>query len=718
MKQFQILIIILHSILSSDLRAKELTVESIYLELNFPLKYGETLKWVPNSNQLSYITYDSDSGFQQLIIYDVESETEKIVLSNQNLLNQTEEGISQEISFSDYEWSSDGKGILIKYEGDIFFYNFNMEKLIRQTKTPEIEEVVYLSPDGKKVSFVKDFNLYVKEITSAEEIHLTSDGSKDILNGTLSYVYEEEFGTRGDKTAYWWSPDSRYIAFFQMDQRPVPEFPLINYSLLNPIVENTRYPKAGDPNPIIKIAVIDVLSGELQWIKLTENEDLYYPKFYWMSDSKNLLILKMDRLQESLSILKANVSGGKTKTIYFEEDPNWIELKDIFYSFKKQEKIIWGSEKSGYRHLYLLDNEGKQVKQITSGDWAVTDFVGIDEGRNRIFYIGTEKDLLERHLYCVDLNTLERKQLTEREGIHETTLSPKGDYFIDTYSAPLNPKQVSLHKINGEMIRYLDKNNVGILEEYQLRKPDFFTFKGKQDLEYYAYLIKPKDFDSHKKYPVIIYVYGGPYSQIVLKRYGSLWHHLMVQRGYLVFCMDFRGSDNRGKEWSRVVDKRLGMAELEDLFTGVEYLKSLNYVNPNRIGIWGWSYGGYMVLYALAHTDVFKAGGAIAPVTDWRLYDTIYTERYMELPSSNPEGYYLSSPINFIDNLQGKLFIAHGLVDNNVHFQHTAILIDKLIESGKYYYFELFPSQEHSIKSTQDRIFMFESLTKFFLENL
>lgn len=697
---------------------KELTVEDIYYRLNLRAGFPTALKWLPGGEKYSYIAYDSTTGEEQLRVVEAGSGKEKTVLSASEMTFTNHQGEAERVSLRRYRWRKSEDGLLFIHRGDLFFYDLKQKKLSRLTETEEREENVLLSPDGKWVSFVRENNIFVVEIKSKTEKQLTFDGSETLLNGKKDWVYQEELGERGNFLGYWWSPDSRHIAYYQMDDGPVPQYPLVDYRELHPSVDFMRYPKAGDPNPVVKIGVVNVQTGDRQWLDLSENPDVYYPRVYWLPNGKQLAVMRMDRHQQKLDFLFVNITTGEYRTVISEQDSFWINIEDFVYFFKKKEWFLWGSEKSGFRHLYLYDYRGNQLRQLTSGNWAVTSFEGVDEKRGLVYFVGAKKDLLERHLYRVNIKGRKFRRLTEEEGVHQPRLAPGGKYFLDYYSDPKTPLRLSLHRADGKLLRTLAGKSFPRLAEYQLPEPEYFTIPGDSGRTFYALMIKPPDFDPGRKYPVLIYVYGGPHSQLVIKRYPNLWLQLMAQKGYIVFSLDNRGTANRGRKWETAIYRQLGRIELKDQLRGVEYLKTLPYVDKDRIGIWGWSYGGYMVLYALTHSDVFKAGAAVAPVTDWRFYDSIYTERYMGLPAENKAGYRASAPLEAADSLKGALFIAHGLNDDNVHFQNTVQFIDRLIRAGKNFRMMSYPGQGHSILSTADRVHLYRALTRFFIEEL
>ncbi len=714
---FVLLLLLKMAVFAEETSFKKLTVEDIYLNLNLYKKLPRGLKWLPKGKQLSYLKIDPETGEQQLWIMDAKSRQARNVLTDKQMRwiggNDT-----IQVSLMGYMWFPEEDGLLLREAGDLFYYNFDRDNVVRLTVSSQEEENVSISPHGRKVAFVRNNDIYVVDVATRQEKRLTFDGNDLVLNGKKDWVYQEELGSRGDFKGYWWSPDGRYIAYYQMDDRPVPEYPIVDFSLLHPAVTMERYPKAGDPNPIVKVGVVDVQTANTLWLDLGEETDVYFPRVYWVPGTNQIAVMRLDRHQQQLDFLFCDPQTGKSHLVLSEHDSCWINVDDFVYFFKKKNWFLWGSERSGYRHLYLYDFQGNLIKQLTEGEWTVTSLEGVDERKGYAYFVGTRDGLLERHLYRVGLDSRKIKRLTRAEGVHSVRVAPGGRYFIDYFSAPLTPTRVSLYCTDGKLLKILEKNEHPELAAYHLSAPEFLEIPGENGLIYHAMMIKPPHFDPTKKYPVLVYVYGGPHSQLVIKRFTNLWHQLMAQKGYIVFTLDNRGTANRGSAWERAIYRRLGQIELQDQLVGVKYLKSLPYVDASRIGIWGWSYGGYMTLYALTRSREFKAGAAVAPVTDWHYYDTIYTERYMALPAENEDGYYRGSPIHFADSLHGALLIAHGTGDDNVHFQNTEQFIDRLVEAGKMYRLVIYPGQGHSIRSTEDRIHLFRTITRFFLENL
>ncbi len=700
---------------------KDLTVQDIYLNIKLKADSLKKIEWMPAGKAVSFIKYSKENGEEQLWTFDAVRKKEKMILGYSDLVQDNASQKAFDLSLSGYQWYHNENGLLFVQDGDIFVYDFKSGKLSQMTNTEEPEENVKLSPDDRWISFVRKNNLYVLNINSGQETQLTFDGSDTILNGKKDWAYQEELGERYNFVGYWWSPDSKSIAFYHMNQSKVPLFPIVDYTPVHPEVDNMHYPKAGDPNAVVKIGVATVADGHISWMDFGDDTNVYFPRVYWLPDGKHMAVMRLDRLQQHLDFFFADIQTGKSRIVVSNSDPRFVEIYDFVYFFKDKNLFLWGSEKSGYPHIYLYDYQGNEIRQLTMGNWAVTDFCGVNEQKGWVYFVSTQKSILQRQLYRVDLDGRNMREITTKDGSHDITMAPGAGFYIDDYSNSAYPEDETIHSASGEPVYTLFPGAYRQLQPYDLPVTEFLEIKGEDGLTFHASITKPVPFNAEKKYPVIIYVYGGPHSQLVINRFGSstsLWNTMMAQQGFIVFTLDNRGTANRGKEWEKSVYRQLGKLELQDQLTGVKYLKSLPFVDPDRIGIWGWSYGGYMTVYALTHSGEFKAGAAVAPVTSWRFYDSIYTERYMGLPSDNEEGYQDSSPLYQADSLKGHLFLAHGTGDINVHFQNTIDLLDPLIQSGKDFQLHIFPNQSHSILSTADRENLFGVMTRFFKENL
>ncbi len=446
------------------------------------------------------------------------------------------------------------------------------------------------------------------------------------------------------------------------------------------------------------------------------------PRLYWLGDSKRLAIEKLNRAQDELKLLFADAATGDIRELFADTSQAWITPTYIKHYYETKDLFVWSSDRDGFLHLFLYKTDGTLVRQLTEGDWTVYGLSGVDEKKGHIFFTGLEKSILERHLYRTTEKGGSPKRITKRAGSHGITMSPDNQYYIDRFSNTTTPRVITVHKADGKMLFTLDEADITELNEYNLPEPEFLTITSGEGHDLYCSMLKPVDFDPSKKYPVIVYTYAYPNGQVVRNTWGRmlyLWHSMMTQRGYIVFSLDNRGSFGRGKAWEEAALETMGQRELDDQVAGAKYLESLPYVDGSRIGIWGWSGGGSMTAMAMLKTPgVFKAGAAVAPVTDWRFYDLIYTERYMKRPQDNEDGYYESSPANFAANLQGAFFLAHGTSDDNVHAQNTMVLVSELINAGKDFDLMVYPRGRHGIGGNTARAHLFTKMTRFFEENL
>jgi len=470
------------------------------------------------------------------------------------------------------------------------------------------------------------------------------------------------------------------------------------------------------------VLVTAVGGGDPRVMDVGPETDIYIPRVNWLKDSKHLAIQRLNRAQNTLDLLIADAATGKTRTAITETDPDWINVSDDLYFLKDGKRFLWSSERSGYRHLYLYDLDGKQLAQITKGEWEITALNAVDESKGLVYFTATEASPMERQLYAAGLDGSGFLKVTKDSGTHDVNFAPNAAAFYDTYSNAATPPRQNLHRADGSRIATINENKVAELADYGLSPMEFLRVKSRDGVMLNASMIKPPNFDPQKKYPVLVYTYGGPHAQVVRNSWGGanfLWHELMAQKGYIIFSLDNRGSTGRGHAFETPLHLRLGAQELSDQRDGVQYLKSLPYVDGSRIGVWGWSYGGHMTLHAMFEAgDDFKVGFAGGPLTDWHYYDSIYTERYLGLPQKNEKGYEDSSPVKYAGQLKGKLLIAHGTGDDNVHYANTLSVVNDLIEAGKYVEVLAFPGRGHGVSDPPARRVLMQRVTQFFLDNL
>ena len=608
---------------------------------------------------------------------------------------------------------------IYRYSKKAIYYVFNIQN--NKIKKLSDNKVRYptFSPDGTKVAFVFENNLYIKDITNGKENQITFDGKKNnIINGASDWVYEEEFKlVRG----FEWSGDSRTIAFYKFDESHVKEFSMDKFNgNLYPTQEVFKYPKAGEANSTVSVYLYNIDDDEKKLI-YTEEDYEYIPRIKWSNDPNILTMIGLNRHQNKLDFIVVDSKDGSNRVLFTEEDKYYIDINDNL-TFLPNNFFIWTSEKKGYNHIYLKGLDGSE-EQITSGSWEVTSFYGLDSDKMEIFFSSTEDGSINRSIYCLDLESGKRKKLSTQIGTNSAKFSNGLKYYINTYSNANTPPIFTLHKADGSLIKTIEDNVEfqNKLEEYNISEKEFITiYTDNADLN--AWIIKPPNFDDNKKYPLFMFLYGGPGSQKVLNRYEGnnfYWYQMLAQKGYVIACVDNRGTGGKGAEFKKMTYKELGKYETIDQIDAAKYFGSLNYIDEKRIGIQGWSYGGYMSSLAITKgADVFNLAVAVAPVTNWRYYDNIYTERYMQTPQENPSGYDENSPINHVEKLKGKYLLIHGTADDNVHVQNTYEMSSALVRANKQFDLFVYPDKNHGIYGKNTRYHLYKKITNFILDNL
>ena len=620
-----------------------------------------------------------------------------------------------------YVFTPGRTALLVTAGDDLFHWAFESDRVTRLTSTPGLEDEVTFSPDGRLVAFVRDHNLYVVDLQGRERA-LTTDGHSQLLNGRLDWVYQEDIYGRGTHRAYWWSPDGSRIAFLQLDEAPVPEFAVIDHIPYRQDVEITDYPKAGDPNPVVKLGVVRATGGDVLWIDTSKYAaaDHLIVNVDWAPDSRDVVFQVQNREQTWLDLNLGSAAKGTTSTIFRETSPAWVsELGSP--RWLKDGTFLWLSERDGWQHLYRYRRDGTLVGRVTTGEWECDIVYGVDEAGGHVYFAGTERSHIGRDVYRIGLDGSGLKRLTERTGTTSASFNPGFTMFVGTWSDVNTPHQARLHKADGSEVRVVDANEVPALKDYRLSKPEFVQVKTKDGFTLEAMLIKPLGFDPSRKYPVYQHTYAGPHAPQVRNSWGGttmMYHQLLAQRGIAVWVCDNRSASGKGAQSAWVAYKRLGETELADIEECLNHLKQQPWVDASRIGINGWSYGGFMVSYALTHSTSFAMGIAGGSVTDWRDYDSIYTERFMLLPQNNPDGYARTSPRHAAKNLHGELMLLHGLMDDNVHVQNTIQFAYELQKAGKPFEMMLYPKSRHGVSDPQLMKHMREKMLEFTLRTL
>lgn len=714
---------------------RQLTVDQIFGPKGLSGSLPGGVKWSPDGKLVTFLkATEKDAEVLDLWAFDVASGKSSVLVAAAELAPEGDKKLSKEEEarrerarvFSkgivEYSWSPEGRMLLFPLNNDLFVFDLATRKTQQLTKTEEGETDAKFSPDEKLVSFVRKNEIFVVELATGAETQLSSGATEAIWNGVAEFIAQEEMNRR---TGYWWSPQSDRIAYTQVDHAKVPEFWISDFSDNRNKPEKQFYPKAGDPNVSVKLGVLSIAQKSTQWMDLGFEPDIYLARVEWLPDGKRLSYQLLNRAQNRLDLFLADPATGAAHSILTENENEWIELHDDLRFFEDGKRFLWSSQRSGRRHLYIgqLDAHanGEGLVPVTFGDWDAISLEHLDEKGERVFFTSNRKSPLEQHLDVAKFGQTPAS-LTSEEGWHNATMSPDGASYIDQFSNSLRPPCLRIARVADSNFAYLEENPVPELARMDLRPPEFFEFRSAEGLSFHAKMLKPHGFDPAKKYPALVFVYGGPDSQTVKKAWGKereLWHHLLAQKGVVVFTMDGRGTGSRGKDWTRTVHRNLGHFETIDQISGAKYLASLPYVDANRIGIWGWSYGGYMSCMALFQEGTpFRLGIAVAPVTTWRNYDTHYTERFMGLPKENAEGYERSAPLSHAKNLRRRFLLIHGMADDNVHFQDSAMLIEALVKATRPFDMMLYPSKRHSIAGREAQTHLFEKMTDYVLRYL
>ena len=705
--------------LSSWAQKKAVTIDDLWKSYSFYPEYVRGLKSMKGGDYYTQIDKNKNG-----------SKLNKYSYRTGKLISNIADSEKLDIPITDYSFSEDEKKVLLlakqediyRYSSRSIYYVYDVNK--RSLNKLLDQKVMYatFSPDGSHIAYVKDNNLFLMNLESKKETQITKDGiNNEIINGASDWVYEEEFGL---VNAFFWSPDGTKIAFYRFDEREVKKFSMDMFQReLYPTQYEFRYPKAGEENSKISIHLYDTKTKITQEIAVLEDFE-YLPRLGWTKNPNSLYLLRMNRHQNHLDFLLIDATTTESRVLFTETDSYYIDIHDNTTFLNDGKHFIWTSEKSGFNHLYKVSIDDGSMQQITTGNWEVTNYHGMHADSDKIYYTSTEDGPINRSVYCINSDGKDKQKLTKKIGTNSVSFSKGMKYFINTYSTANEPPFFSLHNANGKQIRVLEDNKKlsEKMNQYAFSKKEFFSFITNEDISLNGWMIKPADFDSDKQYPVLMFIYGGPGSQQVLNSWGwtnYFWHQHLAQQGYIVACIDNRGTGGRGAEFKKMTYQQLGKYETIDQIEANQYLGSLPYVDANRIGIQGWSYGGYMSSLAITKgAEVFKMAIAVAPVTNWRYYDNIYTERYMRTPQENADGYDDNSPINHVDKLKGKYLLIHGSADDNVHVQNTYEMVSALVNANKQFDLFIYPDKNHSIYGGNTRLHLYQMMTDYIKENL
>jgi dipeptidyl-peptidase-4 len=724
----------------------ELTIDRLF---DAPALAGPTiagLKISPNGSRITYLQgRTEDKDCLDLWEYDIREGRARILVDSRALapaapalsdeeLNRRERQRTAALSgIVEYSFAPSGDALLFPLGGSLYYYDLTKQANAAVAEIGHSDGSVSdatISPAGRYVAFVRDQNLHVHDLAKGQARALTTDGGGPIKNGMAEFVAQEEMDR---STGYWWAPDDRHIAFARVDETPVKLTERFEIAADNVATFAQRYPAAGGCNVLVRLGVIDVQGRAVTWIDLGSDTDIYLSRVNWLPDGRTLAIQRQSRDQRRLDLLFADIDTGESRVVLTETSAAWIELHDELSFLEQSKEFIWASSRDGFRHLYLYDYQGQLRRQLTAGAWTVDDFraraiKGIDEKGRRLYFAATALDPTQRQLYRTSLDTQDPYQIeriSRLDGLHSITMSSDTSLYVDYFTSSAQPPQVSLHAADGGLMTYLLENRLDarhpdapFLADNSV--PEFGTLRADDGQMLCYRLFKPRQFDAAKRYPAIVDVYGGPGVQRVLDNWtGSSFTQILTRAGYVVYQLDNRGSGFRGNAFQAPIHGKLGDVEVADQVQGARWLAAQGFVDPERIGVWGWSYGGYLTLMLMFKApQVFKVGVAGAPVTDWSLYDTHYTERYLDRPQVNAAGYAASSALPYAPDLEGKLLVMHGMADDNVLFLHSTKLFRKLQDLGKPFDVMVYPGAKHGLTRQRDGRHAYATIKRFFDENL
>jgi dipeptidyl-peptidase 4 len=696
---------------------KLFTVEDVTINAypKFLVQNLRQLNWLPSSDNFVYVDGQGDAA--AILKYGTKSTSADTFLTLAELNGFLEKSQIEKLkNFPPINWNSE-TAFSFWAKNDWLSFDIKFRKLTKNVSVNDDAENKAVSPNSKFVAYTKSNNLFVA-LNDGKQIQITNDADTNIVNGQA--VHRNEFGI---EEGIFWSPKSEYIAFYRMDQTMVTDYPFVDISYTPARLKNIKYPMAGQASHHVTIGIYNIKSGETTWLKTGEPLDQYYTCLTWSPDAKYFFVAHLNRDQNYLQLKKYDVKTGEVVKILFEEkNEKYVEPQNpLTFLPNSNDNFLWFSQRDGFNHLYLYDTEGNFIRQVTQGKWLVNSLDGFDKTGKNIFVSTTKDSPLEKHVYKVNLDNGKMQKLTKEPGTHTVLANSNNDFYIDFYSSTSVPRIINLVDEKGKIVKNL-LTAANPFNDLRIGKTKIFTLKNDDRIDLYSRIITPPDFDSTKKYPVIVYVYGGPHDQEITNSFGYgryfMWFYLMAQKGYIIFTLDNRGSSNRGLEFEQATFRHLGTVEIKDQMTGVNYLKSLPYIDENRIGVYGWSYGGFMTTSLMLRTDnAFKVGACGGAVIDWNYYEVMYTERYMDTPQTNPDGYKEACLLNYVQNLNGKLLLVHGTFDPTVVWQNTLAFAKKAADLNKPLDYFPYIGHSHGVSGV-DVLHLYTKITNYFLDNL
>ena len=709
----------------------KVTLEDLWQNYKFMPKGASGFDFMNDGKRFLKVDADRKTGTAALAAYNIADGKMTETLMNSNDVKTEWSSYALNADETEVLYATDDEPLYRhSSKSDFFIYNIK-NKSVRALSAGGKQRLATFNPQGDKVAFIRDNNLYYKDLKTNKEVQITTDGAANsIINGAADWVYEEEFSM---DRAFYWSPDGTKIGFIRFDESAVRQVTLTLYNKqLYPEYSSFKYPKAGEKNATVSANIYNVSDSKITNINLPTEvsaNEFYIPKIQFTNDNR-LAILTMNRLQNDLKGYIFDEKTANCTAFLTEKSDTYVDIapgtsvaNNLFF-LKDNQHFIWLSEREGYNHIYKINLKTGKSTDLTTGKYDVTTFYGVDETRNIVYYQAAEKAAQDRQIYCVNLDGKSKKTLADEAGWNDAEFSKTFDFYVLNHSSLNSPPEIAVYDTKGKKQRDVETNSGlrTIMQGYDLAKAEFFDFKTSENVALNGWIMKPKNFDAKKKYPVLMHVYGGPASQEADNRwdaYNYWWHQHLTEQGYIVVTIDGRGTGARGVDFKKCTYKQLGKLETIDQIEGAKWLGKQPFVDAGRIGIWGWSYGGYMSLLALLKgNDVFKAAIAVAPVTNWKWYDSIYTERFMAMPQENDKGYEDNSPVNFAKNLKGSLLLIHGDADDNVHYQNSAEMAAALIAANKQFDTYVYPNKNHGIYGGATRLHLYTKMTNFIKEKL